>query len=829
MGLLLQHEDTMNRLAYPQHKISPYFIVAIVYLLYVTVLAVYHDYAQVGISSLAIIPVIAGSWYFGIRGGILVAILSIIANVVLLTVTSRPQVVSFLDLSNDLRIFILILVAVVIGRLGVVSRERREALIRLEKYEKDRREYVNFLESLNKITRTALEGRDLQSTLKGLVERIARLFKADDAFFAFWDDENKITTPVIAYGSMSEVYPALHFESGERTLTAAVMEIGYPLAIPDLKRSSHISPKVAAMFRSRSMLGVPLIVQGKKIASFYLGYNGLHHFDEGEITYAEIAAQQIALVLTKIQLLEDAQNQVKQLTVLHEVALVSTQVETIDQLIERTTEIIGKNLFPDNFGILLMDEEKVVLRPHPSYRFVSAKDLFSTDIPLGQGITGQVAKMGQPIRVGNIEGIKNYLEVDQRTASELCVPIKLKDRILGVINTESTRTDAFSMDDELLLGTLAGQLATAIEQLRAATAERQWLNQLAHSNELIYALAHITTNIEKALSKEQIIQTLGEELNKIDLTCIMAVYDADRRLFTINYTSTESKDLELIENGLGFPLLQYTFSRDKLNSVLKTGDILPSAAASDPSYEIQMLFNRPHREGISKILEGIGVTPDIEALRLPLVFEESLLGILWVWGKSITKADLPVMSIFAKQIGISLERAHLFQEVQSLAMTDPLTGLHNRRSLFELGKIEFSRANRMNRPICCMMLDLDNFKQINDNYGHPMGDQVLQEFATRCKRSIREIDLIGRYGGEEFVVFLPETDIETAMQVAERLRASIVETPMKVSDQEVNVTVSIGVSRKDENTLELETLIARADQAMYIAKHKGRNRVAISI
>jgi diguanylate cyclase (GGDEF)-like protein len=826
---LLQHEGTMNRLAYPQYKISPYLIVGIVYLLYVTVLAVYHDYAQVGISSLAIIAVIAGSWYFGIAGGILVAILSIIANVVLITATGRPQDVSLFDLSTDLRIFTLILVAVIIGRLGVVSRERREALIRLEELEKDRREYVNFLESLNEITRTALEGRDLQSTLKGLVERIARLFNADDAFFAFWDDENKISTPVIAYGSMSEVYPALHFEPDERTLTAAVMEFGRPLAIPDLKSSSHISPMVASMFPSRSMLGVPLMVQGKKIASFYLGYNSVHHFDEDEITYAEIAAQQMALVLTKIQLLEDAQKQVKQLTVLHEVALVSTQVETIDLLIDRVTEIIGKNLFPDNFGILLMDEKRGVLHPHTSYRFGSAKDRFPAKIPLGQGISGQVAQMGQPIRIGNVDGIQNYLEVDQETASELCVPIKLKDRVLGVINTESTRTDAFSMDDELLLGTMAGQLATAIEQLRAATAERQWLNQLTHSNELIYALAHITTHIEKALSQEEIIQTLGEELNKIDLTCIMAVYDADRRLFTINYTSIESKDLELIENGLGFPLLQYTFSRDKLNSVLKTGDILPSAAASDPRNEIQMLFNRPHREGISKILEGIGVTPNIEPLRLPLVFEETLLGILWVWGKGITKADLPIMSIFAKQIGISLERAHLFQEVQSLAMTDPLTGLHNRRSLFELGKIEFSRANRMNRPICCMMLDLDNFKQINDNYGHTIGDRVLQEFATRCKGSVREIDLIGRYGGEEFVVFLPETDIQTALQVAERLRTSIEETPMEVANQELTVTVSIGISKKDVNTLELETLIARADQAMYIAKHKGRNRVAISI
>ena len=819
----------MNRLAYPQNKISPYSIVATVYLLYVTVLAVYHNYAQVGISSLAIIPVIAGSWYFGIGGGILVAFLSIIANVVLLTVTSRPQDVSFLDLSNDLRIFILILVAVIIGRLGIVTRERRETLIRLEKYEKDRREYINFLESLNEITRTALEASDLESTMKGLMERIARLFKADDAFFAFWDENNKISRPMIAYGSISEIYPTLRFEPGEKTLTAAVMEYGRPLAIPDLKSSSHISPKVASMFPSRSMLGVPLMVQGKKIASFYLGYNNLRDFDEGEITYAETAAQQIALVLTKIQLLEDAQKRVKQLTVLHEVALVSTQVKTIDQLIERVTEIIGKNLFPDNFGILLMDEEKGLLHPHPSYRFISAKDLFPTDIPLGQGITGQVAHMGQPIRVGNIESIKNYLEVDQRTASELCVPIKLKDRILGVINTESTRTNAFSLDDELLLGTLAGQLTNAIEQLRTAQAEHQWLDQLAHSNEQVYALAHITTHIEKALTRQEIIQTLGIELNKIDLTCVMAVYDDDRSLFTINYTSMESKILEQMENGLGFRLIEYTFSLKKLNSILKIDDTFRPAIVTNPEDEIQLLFTQRREKGVSEILQGIGIGLETELLRLPLVFEENLLGILWVWGKGLKKTDLPIMSIFAKQIGISLERAHLFQEVQSLALTDSLTGLQNRRSLFEFGRIEFSRAHRMNRPFCCMMLDLDHFKQINDNYGHPVGDRVLQEFAKRCQSSVREIDLIGRYGGEELLIFLPETDSETAMQIAERLRASVEETPMEVANQELNVTVSIGVSRKDENTLELETLIARADQAMYIAKHKGRNRVAISV
>lgn len=287
--------------------------------------------------------------------------------------------------------------------------------------------------------------------------------------------------------------------------------------------------------------------------------------------------------------------------------------------------------------------------------------------------------------------------------------------------------------------------------------------------------------------------------------------------------------VEQLENSTGFPLINYAFSLAQMNLALNAGNLSQPAVVSNPEDRAQILFARGRKRDISRILHKIGISNEAVLIRLPLMFEEQLLGILWIWGTGITKADLPIMSIFAKQIGISLERARLFQEVQSLALTDPLTGLQNRRSLFELGRIEFSRAHRMKRPFCCMMLDLDHFKRINDNYGHPVGDQVLREFAQRCMHSVREVDLVGRYGGEEFVIFLPETDSEMALQVAERLRASMEAAPMRISGQEIFVTVSIGVSRKDEHTLELETLIARADQAMYIAKHKGRNCVAMSV
>jgi diguanylate cyclase (GGDEF)-like protein len=775
-------------------------------------------------AALAIIPVFGASWYFGITGGTLTAVFSILASTAILVFEGHSSLILFSGPGNLIGTLSLIFTGIVVGRFGSISREHRAAILRLEKYERDRQAHTDFLELLNEITGVALEANSLDSTLKILVQRIGNLFDADDCFFSLWDEIKKVPVPMVAYGSMSDIYPYIQFEEGERTPTLSVIGAEHPIAIPDLEDSPHISEEIAAIYPSRSMLALPLIAQGRKLGAILLGYNRRRSFHENEIARARIAAEQIASVISKSLFLEEERKQVKQLKALHDIALIAIDIDNEDELINRVTDVIGQNLFPDNFGILLLDEPTAMLHPHPSYRFFLAAEQNTMDISVEDGITGQVARTGKAQRLGNVRRVKEYVDVDDRTVSELCVPIKFKERILGVINAESTKRDAFTEDDERLLVTLAGQIATAIEQLRKAQDERKWLDQLAHSKDLIYALAQITTHIEKAFSIEDIIQNLGRELSKIDLTCIMASHDRERGLFTINYTSIETKLLKIIEERLGYPLIDYIFSRDNLNPE----EIIHPAVLLNPEDEILKLFVRMRKRGVLETLQEIGVGPEIEPLRLPLVFEENLLGIIWIWGKNLTRADLPIMSIFAKQIGVSLERARLFQEVQSLALTDPLTSLQNRRSLFELGRVEFARAHRMNRAFCCMMLDLDHFKQINDTYGHPVGDQVLKEFARRCKTSVREVDLVGRYGGEELIILLPETDRKTAMQVAERLRNSIAAAPIRIEDSEIAMTVSIGVAAKDENTSQLDTLIARADQAMYIAKHKGRNRVAIS-
>jgi len=173
---------------------------------------------------------------------------------------------------------------------------------------------------------------------------------------------------------------------------------------------------------------------------------------------------------------------------------------------------------------------------------------------------------------------------------------------------------------------------------------------------------------------------------------------------------------------------------------------------------------------------------------------------------------------------------HLRDNVQNsieMAITDALTGLHNRRYMeSHLATLAEQAASR-GKPLALMMLDIDYFKSINDNHGHDAGDDVLREFAVRIRKSIRGIDLACRYGGEEFVIVMPETDMHVAGVVAERLRRAIAGEPFAINKgaSRIDVTISIGLATLESKGEPIADVLKRADKALYRAKHDGRNRV----
>ena len=202
---------------------------------------------------------------------------------------------------------------------------------------------------------------------------------------------------------------------------------------------------------------------------------------------------------------------------------------------------------------------------------------------------------------------------------------------------------------------------------------------------------------------------------------------------------------------------------------------------------------------------------------------------IWVWerGRGVEEEDGTVV-LEGIVLDIS-DRKTLENELEEMATRDPLTGLFNRREMSRVLEEELDRARRYQRPMAVLWVDFDHFKDVNDTFGHAAGDSVLRSISRLLLGSVRSVDAIGRFGGEEFVIVLPEMDLEEARDTAERLRRKVAEKPQPLGNgQEVPLTISVGVAVYPDHGQTASTLCAAADKAMYLAKQRGRNCVAMA-
>lgn len=204
---------------------------------------------------------------------------------------------------------------------------------------------------------------------------------------------------------------------------------------------------------------------------------------------------------------------------------------------------------------------------------------------------------------------------------------------------------------------------------------------------------------------------------------------------------------------------------------------------------------------------------------------QKFLGVVLKIGVLLTAVVLLLAHHLILRVGeLSVTR----NELEKMAQTDPLTGLFNRRHFWIRGAAEIARISRYARPLSALAIDLDHFKQINDRYGHSAGDEALRWFAKTLGGSLRQADIAARLGGEEFSVLLPETTLDNAERLAERIRLALAATPVTAGDETFSITASIGVAGTGDTKTTLESLLARADQALYQAKNGGRNRTVVA-
>lgn len=355
------------------------------------------------------------------------------------------------------------------------------------------------------------------------------------------------------------------------------------------------------------------------------------------------------------------------------------------------------------------------------------------------------------------------------------------------------RVEVYSNDE-------IGDLARAFNRMAAAVEDKT--DRLRAFNEVALA-------VTSSLSLQEILDRImgyGMPLTGARGVCI-AFHDEATKSFsnwiTRGLSNTYVASISFPSGGMGDEVMRgddYALSSDK------PGSAFPLTAAD-------------RGEGIHSIV------------CLPLAIEQQRLGVIYFFrgeGQDFSFEDIELIRTFAYLAARAIQNARLHERTVDLAETDALTGLYNRRKLEQRLREEIQRAQRSTRPLALLLLDIDYFKRINDRHGHATGDSVLKAVAEIFRREVRDVDLVARTGGEEFMFLLPETGGERAQRVAERIRQALADKPVTTADGEpLKITASIGIACYPVNANSTEALIANADRALYAAKQGGRNRVTV--
>ena len=295
--------------------------------------------------------------------------------------------------------------------------------------------------------------------------------------------------------------------------------------------------------------------------------------------------------------------------------------------------------------------------------------------------------------------------------------------------------------------------------------------------------------------------------------------------------SADTESFERIVQEVGGIEHEITFLTPVLTKTIKIYEAARDICMSLDEEKLLLKF----REDLKKLInykECLFLPPEDfvpgtypSAAVFPLTVKETTLGALVIEG--VAKEDYPYLNLLISPFALGLKRSRLYKMIQELAITDSLTGLYTRRYALERLREEFNRALAHTLNLSFLMIDADGFKDCNDKFGHLVGDIVLCEIGSRIKENIREVDMLARFGGEEFMVSLPNTSKDSAFLIAERIRKGIEAQSIRAYDEKVQLTVSIGLASFPLDAKTPEDLTGKADWALYQAKKLGKNRVCV--
>lgn len=423
------------------------------------------------------------------------------------------------------------------------------------------------------------------------------------------------------------------------------------------------------------------------------------------------------------------------------------------------------------------------------------------DISIEEGVVGWVYKHKKSISIGNFKGGSkslNYYDKNVPIKSFMAIPVFWKERMLGVLVIDSLQEDAFSKESENIANIACSQ-------------------------------------IEEALENAQLIQQIQQQTKEFG-----SLYDASKKMLSyVSLEDTLNGLLELVGTFINFDVAILCLKEEeglkvKAAKGLKD-DILGAAIGKDSliswvtKHKQYLDIKRYSEKKKAHPLISLDYkVPHLDRITIfPFLLEGNAIGsfMLGFNKGSLSEYEKNVLEILINQTSVAISNALLFEKVNLMATTDGLTGVYNHRHFQEKLNDALERAKRYNEKLVLMILDIDFFKKVNDNYGHPVGDLVLKNISQCLKSAARKVDFVARYGGEEFAVIMVQTAKEGGIKFAERLRKMIEEKEIIFQGGKLRVTSSIGLACFPDDAEDKSKLIEKADNALYQAKKEGRNRV----
>jgi len=553
----------------------------------------------------------------------------------------------------------------------------------------------------------------------------------------------------------------------------------------------------------KSIVVVPIFA--RQIWWGFLGFDECaleRDWSVAEIDVLLAAADTLGAAIEREWIDRELRTRARDLELLNEITHAAIAISDLHPMLQIIVKQLGALFDADGCLITLWDEDQQ--HSIPTAVIGTLQDVFPALLPEpGETtLTQSVLSAGQPLA---IDDVLNTPYVSRRIAerlpaqSMLCLPLLGGGRKLGAALISFTQFHHFSRDEVERGAHAAVQIALAISRAQLFAAEQQRATEL---EALRQASLSLTASLELSAVLDAILASILQLMPNAEDAHIY-IYENDRLTFGGSHWRDGHKGVEWSpprENGL-----TYTVART-------------SQAIIVPNMRLHPLFvNTPSN------WQGAIVG-------LPLKFREHLVGVMTIALEephNFLETELRSLRLLADQAAVGIENARLYVQVQRLAVTDPLTGCYNRRGFTQIATAEMARAARFDHSLSMLMIDVDHFKMVNDTHGHALGDKILVALVECCRGSLRSVDIIGRHGGEEFVVLLPETNSNIAAMIAERLRATIEKTIVTVDGHDLHLSISVGVASMDQRTTDIDMLIAHADQAQYRAKQMGRNSVAV--